>query len=74
MVRRRGREGGREGRREEERRKRESGGRERLIISYKVLLLDCTCTYRLIVTIKSCEGRGRVGEGEGERKTYFIYI
>ena len=34
--------------------------------------LDCTCTYRLIVTIKSCEGRERVGEGEGERKTYFL--
>ena len=41
MVRRRGREGGREGRRarEEERRKRESGGRERLIISYTSIVI-----------------------------------
>ena len=72
MVRRRGREGGREGRREEERRKRESGGRERLIISYKVLSLDCTCTYRLIVTIKSCEGRGRVGRRRREEDLFFV--
>ena len=62
-------EGGRERRRERE---REKEGRRGLIISYKALSLNCTCTYRLIVTIKAVKGEGEWGKEKERGRLIFV--